>query len=276
MKKLIADRSNYGSKRSTNNIHYIVIHYTGNDGDKAINNAKYFQTPNRKASAHYFVDDNEIIQSVDDDHIAWSVGGSKYSDYAKTGGGKLYSKVTNANSLNIEMCDMVKNEKIQATDKTIENTIGLMRQKMDQYGIDIDHIVRHFDVTGKLCPAYLVDDKKWGEFKNKLKEKEKFLKPSKRWIKNVQMVIGTSSDGIARKETLSKTKTLQFGSRGVIVHYVKQRLRALGYPCSMGQVFDDSTVQAVNALQKDMGVKPAGKIIKEQGTWKVLLGLRTK
>ena len=43
-----------------NNIQYIVIHYTGNKGDTAKNNADYFYGGNRQASAHYFVDDNSI------------------------------------------------------------------------------------------------------------------------------------------------------------------------------------------------------------------------
>ena len=38
-----ANKSNYGGKRSTDNIKYIVIHYTGNDGDSDENNGKYFK-----------------------------------------------------------------------------------------------------------------------------------------------------------------------------------------------------------------------------------------
>ena len=40
---------------------------------------------------------------------------------------------------------------------------------MKKYNIDKAHVVRHFDVTGKACPAYWVDDKKWKkEFLDKL------------------------------------------------------------------------------------------------------------
>ena len=49
---------------------YIVVHYTGNVGDTAKNNAVYFKYINRNASAHYFVDENEIYQVVEDDNIA--------------------------------------------------------------------------------------------------------------------------------------------------------------------------------------------------------------
>ena len=40
---------------------------------------------------------------------------------------------------------------------------------MKKYNIPKENIIRHFDVTGKLCPAYWVDDAKWkSEFWNKL------------------------------------------------------------------------------------------------------------
>ena len=82
----LADKSNYGKQRETSSIKYIVVHYTANDGDKAWNNANYFaNNSNLKASAHYFVDDNYIYQSVPDNYIAYSVGD-------KTTGRLKYSK----------------------------------------------------------------------------------------------------------------------------------------------------------------------------------------
>ena len=67
--------SNYNhSSRNGNSIKYIVEHYTGNLGDTAKNNVDYFYGGNRSASAHYFVDDNSIWQSVEDSNAAWSVG----------------------------------------------------------------------------------------------------------------------------------------------------------------------------------------------------------
>ena len=50
-----ASKENYGGTRSLSNIKYIVLHYTANDGDTAISNAKYFSSGSRGASAHYFV-----------------------------------------------------------------------------------------------------------------------------------------------------------------------------------------------------------------------------
>lgn len=165
----LADKSNYGGSRPTSQIKYIVIHYTANDGDKAWNNANYFQTPNRKASAHYFVDDNNIYQSVADNYIAWSVGGSKYTDCDDTGGGKLYGKCTNTNSISIELCDTNRNGVIYPTDATIKLAITLTKELMVKYNIAYDNVIRHFDVNGKHCPAYWMDNTKWeSEFHSKL------------------------------------------------------------------------------------------------------------
>ena len=87
LKKNLANRKNYGTSRSTRNIKYICIHYTGNDGDSDENNGKYFKNNIVKASTHYFVDDDSVTISVPDNYIAYAVGGSKYSNCASTGGG---------------------------------------------------------------------------------------------------------------------------------------------------------------------------------------------
>lgn len=169
MKKHLAHRSNYGKQRKTSEITYIALHFTANDGDHDEGNADYFASPrDPKASAHYFVDDDSITQSVPDDYVAYSVGGSKYTDCAKTGGGKLYKIATNENTLNIEMCDTVKDGTVKAQEATIVNTILLVRKKMKEYNIDIDHVIRHFDVNGKHCPAYLMDEQAWAGFKARI------------------------------------------------------------------------------------------------------------
>lgn len=160
---------NYGNKRSLASIKYIVLHYTANKTDKAISNCKYFQTGGRNASAHYFIDDSGIYQSVNDNYISWSVGGSRYTNYKVTGGAKFYGICTNSNSLNIEMCS--QNGII--TDKTQENAVELVKFLMNKYNIKIENVIRHFDVTGKNCPGW--DGwsnngfSKWNTFKSKLK-----------------------------------------------------------------------------------------------------------
>lgn len=164
----LAHRSNYGSVRYLTDIKYIVIHYTANDGDKSYNNANYFaNNANLKASAHYFVDDNYIFQSVPDNYVAYSVG-VKSADKSK-GGGRFFGKCTNKNSLNIELCDTNKNHVIYPTEATIQKAIELCIYLMNKYNIDSAHVIRHFDVTGKQCPAYWVENGIWeAEFHSKI------------------------------------------------------------------------------------------------------------
>lgn len=153
-KKKIANKKNYGGKRSLSRIKYIVIHYTGNDGDTDENNGKYFANNIVKASAHYFVDDDSVTQSVPDNYVAWSVGGNKYGDCKTTGGGRYYGKCINSNSLSIELCDDIKDGKVYPSAKTIANAIELTKKKMKEYGVPASRVIRHFDVVGKRCPAY--------------------------------------------------------------------------------------------------------------------------
>lgn len=164
-KKNLANKNNYGGRRNTAAIQYVVVHYTGNDGDSDEANANYFRRNIVRASAHYFVDDDSVTQSVPDDYVAWSVGGKKYTNCAKTGGGTMYGKCTNANSLSVELCDTVKDGKVYPSVKTIENALSLVRELMKKYNVPVLRVIRHFDVTGKACPAYwsgsAAKDKLW-------------------------------------------------------------------------------------------------------------------
>lgn len=144
---------------------YIVIHYVG-AVSTAANNATYFYNAYRGASAHYFVDENEIWQVVEDNDSAWAVGGNKYSN---TAGGSMYGIIKNSNSLSIEMC--VKkdaNGNWYYEQATLDNTAALVLQKMAQYGIPASNVYRHYDVTGKACPANYLTDATWATLKAKL------------------------------------------------------------------------------------------------------------
>ena len=159
-----ADPSNHYAGRDGNAIRYIVLHYTANNGDTAQNNADYFAGANRRASAHYFVDENEVVQSVRDTDAAWHCGGSIESDHHP-----LRGICTNRNSLGVEMCSDIVSGKYTITQQTVDRTVELVRWLMDKYGIDVDHVVRHYDVTGKDCPEpWVRDESLWRKFKARL------------------------------------------------------------------------------------------------------------
>ena len=143
------------SSRNGNVLKYIVLHYTANKGDTAKNNVDYFYNGDRQASAHYFVDDTSIWQSVEDSNAAWSVGD----------GNGVYG-ITNQNSISIEMCCNLSGIVSSTTES---NAIELVKYLQGKYNISNSNVVRHYDASRKICPNW--SDNNWGRwinFKNKL------------------------------------------------------------------------------------------------------------
>lgn len=110
----------------------------------------------------------EIWQSVEDKNIAWHCGAKSYK----------HPECRNGNSIGVELC--VRNKGSQADtsrdwyfeDATVEAAIELTKELMQRYGVPADHVVRHYDVTGKICPnpfVYNHTDHTWDEFKASLK-----------------------------------------------------------------------------------------------------------
>ena len=145
-------------------IKYIVIHYVGALGG-AEANCKYYASQYIGASAHYFVGfSGEIWQSVEDKNIAWHCGAKSYK----------HPECRNSNSLGIELCVRNKGTLSDTSrdwyfeDATVQAAIVLSKELMAKYNIPADHVIRHHDVTGKICPnPYVYNHTKhtWGAFK---------------------------------------------------------------------------------------------------------------
>lgn len=151
---------NYTAMKDKKN-NYIVIHYVG-AVSTAKNNVDYYASKKLSASAHYFVDEKEIWQCVDDKNRAWHCGGGLQGKNGHT----FYQKCTNSNSIGIEMCvkkDAKGNWYFEK--ETVQNTVDLVKFLMKKHNIPIENVIRHYDVTGKNCPAQYVDEAKWSEFK---------------------------------------------------------------------------------------------------------------
>ena len=157
-----ANGANFARGR-TQPIEFLVIHYTANNGDTVQNNLDYFAGNAVGASAHYFVDENGYGQSVKDQDTAWHCGASSYRHEA----------CRNANSIGMELCSRKDSRgNYYFMDQTVYNAAALARQLMQTYGIDRSHVLRHYDVTGKRCPAPMVDNPTlWENFLNLLEDK---------------------------------------------------------------------------------------------------------
>ena len=166
-------------------IQWIILHYTAGASSKpgrALGCASNFAKSTREASADFICDDRDIVQYNTDleNRYTWAVGGKKYPKNSTTLGAKYYGIAKNNNSISIEMCSNKKSTKTlnvtdtdwYFTDETINNAVLLTRYLMAKFNIDINHVIMHHMVTGKVCPqpwclneAYLIN---WYSFLNKV------------------------------------------------------------------------------------------------------------
>jgi len=117
--------------------------------------------------------------------VIWHCGGGLQG----SGGHKYYKICTNYNSIGIENSVCYTDVSVKSpsadsnqwyfTKETQESLIFLVSKLMDEYNIDIDHVIRHYDVNGKICPNPYVKNNKlntswtWDEFKTYLKSYRK-------------------------------------------------------------------------------------------------------
>lgn len=159
-----ANKANFNqAPRHSSSIKYIVIHYTGNINDTARNNALYFREAAIQSSAHFFVSEKDVYQSVLENHSAYAVGlGNRKEPYFKYP--LMYKRITNSNSISIEICG--SKTSYEGTDTTKDTAAQLAADLIEKYGLDLSDMYRHYDVTGKKCPAWAVDDPlKWLDFR---------------------------------------------------------------------------------------------------------------
>ena len=161
---LPCNRTNYTSLASRR-IEYLVAHYTGNARDTAWANAHwYHEAVGVGASAHFFVDETAIYQSVDLKDRAGHCG---------TTGTYYHSACRNNNSIGIEMCC---SGSYKISEKTKRHAAYLFAHLCRMLGISaaqVDtYVVRHYDVTHKLCPAQMAGsgNAEWIAFKQMIRD----------------------------------------------------------------------------------------------------------
>lgn len=132
-------------------IHGIVIHYTANPGSSAQANRDYFQglkdSHETKASSHFVVGlEGEIIQCIPSNEISYA------------------SNDRNSDTLSIECCH--PDETGKYTDATYGSVVNLTAWLCVRFDLTGQDVIRHYDVTGKLCPLYFVEhEDAWEQFR---------------------------------------------------------------------------------------------------------------
>lgn len=146
------------SSRGGEEIKYIVIHDTGNTSVGANANAhfEFFNGGDRQSSAHYFVDDSQILRIIKDEDKSWAVG---------DGNGRY--GITNENSISVEMCINRDGD----FSKTYLKTLDLTKYLVNKHDIIFKNVVRHYDASRKICPNIWKGNgwEKWYKFKDDLK-----------------------------------------------------------------------------------------------------------
>ncbi len=121
----------------------IVLHWIGNAGSSALGNRNYFESLKNKgiyASSHYIIGLNgEIIKCIPENEMAYHAGNWNM----------------NCNSIGIENCHSDWGGKFN--DNTYNALIELIADICKRYGLNQNCIIRHYDVTGKVCPKYYVE-----------------------------------------------------------------------------------------------------------------------
>ncbi len=129
-------------------IKYIVIHYVGALGG-AEANCKYYASQYVGASAHYFVGFSEKSGSPLKTKTSHGTAEPKPISIrnAATATALVSSCVSETKAASPTQAETGTFE-----DATVASAKKLTKQLMEQYGVKEDHVIRHYDVTGKICP----------------------------------------------------------------------------------------------------------------------------
>ena len=237
--------------RNGNPITYVVCHYLG------VPNADNPDLYGGGYGGHYYVSrSGQVFKAANPrTAVTWHCGGGLQG----SGGHTFYGQCTNYNSIGIE-CGVNytdknakdgdgDNNKWYFSEETQESLVWLVSQLMDEYGISFDHVIRHYDVTGKICPNPYVKNNglngnwTWDEFKANLKQ----------YRKNGTITIPDQSEAPAPEPQYTPVTALPLvqGNTGDLVREMQTLLNACGYNCGTADgIFGKKTAEALSAFRK--------------------------
>ena len=243
------NRGEVPASRGSNKIEFIVIHYLG------VPNADNPYLYGGGYGGHYNIQRNgEIYYAANPKTaVVWHCGGGLQGD----GGHSFYKICTNYNSIGIE-CGVAadsSNKDLSGdsdlwyfTEETQESLVWLVSKLMDDYNISADHVIRHYDVTGKICPnPYVKNNNRntswtWDQFKANLAQ----------YRKNGTITVPSGSSS-------GSSGNLKKGSKGEVVSKLQQMLTDLGYDIKGADgIFGANTETALKNFQKANGLSADG------------------
>lgn len=244
------NRNEVPASRGEHSIEFIVCHYLG------VPNADNPYLYGGGYGGHYNIKRNGQIFKAADPRTAvvWQCGGGLQGP----DGHDFYKICTNYNSIGIE-CGVCyagtekepsgESDKWFFTEETQESLVYLVSKLMDEYDVPFDHVIRHYDVTGKICPNPYVRNNglngnwTWREFKTNL------LQYRKDGTITVPPRNGVMSTGLFK------------GDKGEAVKTMQTMLIACGYDCGTAGAdgdFGNKTLGALKAFQLDKNLDVSG------------------
>lgn len=131
---------------------YLVVHWTANQrpGADALAHAGYFNTTRHQVSAHYVVDERQTLRCIPEEEMAYSVGARFYTSWARNHLGDR----PNGRVISVEMCVNSDGRFWLMYSRTAHLCATILKGR----GWEISQLIRHYDITGKNCPAFFVQD----------------------------------------------------------------------------------------------------------------------
>ena len=127
------------SGRALDEVCGIVVHYVGNPGTSAQANRNYFANIGTQVCSHFVIGlDGEIIQCVPLDERSAA------------------SNDRNRDTISIEVCHPDASGKFN--DATYASLVRLTAWLCTEFELKSSDVIRHYDITGKLCPLYYVEN----------------------------------------------------------------------------------------------------------------------
>ena len=153
--EMLLTPSPYNRQQAKINVSKIAVHYVGNPGSSALANRNYFESLSKskatKASSHYIIGlEGEIIRCIPENEQS------------------ICTNSANPYSISIECCHLDSTGKFR--EATYNALVELCADICRRYKLNpLTGIIRHFDVTGKICPKWFVNNpKEWEIFKGKV------------------------------------------------------------------------------------------------------------
>ena len=283
--------SNKAPRSRLEKIKWIVVHYLG------VPNADNPYLYNGGYGGHYNVERNgNIYKAVNPSKgVVWHCGGSIQGESKDSDGvapHRYHGICTNANSIGIE-CGVCyagtekspsgTSDKWYFTTETQASLVWLVSKLMDEYGIDISHVIRHFDASGKCCPNpyvrnnHFMSSWTWPEFIANVKQ---FRKEGTITLPDGKTIVDPERDESSTPTTggyMFTPSTVKKGSQGASVKLIQTLLRGLGYTNIDGSALKidgdagSNTVNAITEYQMDVNLAADG--IAGKNTWSKIIGL---